>query len=371
MWHEARRLEKKVHDMMDGARKRAQTQRRAVYLAKRRGDPQQSIQLHGSRCRMYRDDALYHATEDQQGLIPWNGKEDVLIDSYIASALHISSSPGFSEQSLFTGGFLLRRDGKEETHYCDCDCDEDEDFNSDDSKNEAREKIAKEFGVKRYGWLICMDKKAKEEERRPTVFKGGSFNYRDQGQGHTLHRARGTMLVIGQSLLCCSSLSTIMIPEANICGLEFRRPRPSSGQILEALHTDPASDLSLDKEKNYKVTKAQVSASSALAKLSKPTISESLFKQQGEKKETPQERLKRIMSSQLNKQIKKDNAIEKANKREHEHQKLENLQKRADQVGLGIAAAAESYSQSPPWLHHAFPRCSQLALHGCALYFPP
>ena len=66
MWHEARRSKQKVHDMMDAARKRAQ--RRAVYLAKRRGDPQQSIQLHGSRCRMYRDDALYHASEYQQGL---------------------------------------------------------------------------------------------------------------------------------------------------------------------------------------------------------------------------------------------------------------------------------------------------------------
>lgn len=26
--------------------------------------------------------------------------------------------------------------------------------------------IAKEFGVKRYGWLVYMDKKAKEEEKR-------------------------------------------------------------------------------------------------------------------------------------------------------------------------------------------------------------
>lgn len=44
------------------------------------------------------------------------------------------------------------------------------------------------------------------------------------------------------------------------------------------------------------------STSSALAKLSKATSSGSLSKQQGEKKETPQERLKRIMNKQLNKQ---------------------------------------------------------------------
>lgn len=66
MWHEARRSERKVHDMMDAARKRAQ--RRAVFLAKRRGDPQQSIQVIGNRCRTYRDDGLYQATQDQQGL---------------------------------------------------------------------------------------------------------------------------------------------------------------------------------------------------------------------------------------------------------------------------------------------------------------
>lgn len=52
--------------MMDAARKRAQ--RRAVYLAKRRGDPQQSIQAFGLRCRTYRDDGLYQAIQDQQGL---------------------------------------------------------------------------------------------------------------------------------------------------------------------------------------------------------------------------------------------------------------------------------------------------------------
>lgn len=43
------------------------------------------------------------------------------------------------------------------------------------------------------------------------------------------------------------------------------------------------------------------STSSALARLSKPTTSGGVSKQE-EKKETPQERLKRIMSRQLNKQ---------------------------------------------------------------------
>ncbi|GMP31490.1 hypothetical protein CsSME_00005678 [Camellia sinensis var. sinensis] len=247
MWHEARRSEKKVHDMMDAARKRAQ--RRAVYLAKRRGDPQQSIQVLGSRSRMYRDDGLYQATQDQQGLIPWNGKEDIMIDRFDGRALldyirdsssrrfrtpekteeeeeleefvnferyrdlikhqrrgftdeeglqhvnqemeakiatpfgsdrsHPAQAPA-SKGSYSQVGFSYEGDGKEETHYSDGDDededddnDDDEDFNSDDSNDEEMEKIAKEFGVKRYGWLVYMDKKAKEEEKKQKeVVKG-------------------------------------------------------------------------------------------------------------------------------------------------------------------------------------------------------
>ncbi|WRX10897.1 hypothetical protein QQP08_003384 [Theobroma cacao] len=102
--------------------------------------------------------------------------------------------------------------------------------------------------------------------------------------------------------------------------------RPSSGHILEALHVDPASGVSLDKEKSSKVSKPAVSTTSALAKLTKGSTSGGPSKQvQGEKKETPQERLKRIMNRQLNKQIKKDTAAEMAKKREQERQRLEKL----------------------------------------------
>ncbi|RWW21477.1 hypothetical protein BHE74_00011503 [Ensete ventricosum] len=79
MWHEARRSERKVHDLMDAARKRAQ--RRAVYLAKRRGDPQQLLQVAGSRCRVYRDDGLYQAAQDQQGLFDGRALLDFIRDS--------------------------------------------------------------------------------------------------------------------------------------------------------------------------------------------------------------------------------------------------------------------------------------------------
>ncbi|KAG0586691.1 hypothetical protein M758_3G239300 [Ceratodon purpureus] len=85
MWHEARRSEKKVHEIMDAARRRAQ--KRAIFLAKRRVDPQQTLRIVGTRCRVHHDATVYQATEDQQGLIPWNGKEDNLIDRFDGRAL--------------------------------------------------------------------------------------------------------------------------------------------------------------------------------------------------------------------------------------------------------------------------------------------
>ncbi|KAK0603333.1 hypothetical protein LWI29_003856 [Acer saccharum] len=472
MWHEARRSEKKVHDMMDAARKRAQ--RRAVFLAKRRGDPQQSIQVIGSHCRMYRDDALYQATQDQQGLIPWNGKEDVMIDRFDGRALldfirepgsrrfhtqekseeeeeleefvsferyrdlikhrrrgfddevglqHVNQEMEAKAAAPFTldrsqppqppaikgsysqVGFSYDGNGNEEARFSDDDDDEEEDdedeeddFNSDDSNDEGMDVIAKEFGVKRFGWLVYMDKKAKEEEKRqkeaikgdPAIRKLSRKERRKASQIER-ERERESSRITGTRVLhndpyreprrsptyeayprSRRSRSRSYSPsysrrharggysdevhrskprtpkieyitefggsgDRDAPKLEGFSPptspsqadplnRPSSGRILEALHVDPASGVSLDKEKSNKSLKPAVSTSSALAKLTKSSTSGTPLKQpQGEKKETPQERLKRIMSKQLNKQIKKDTAAEIAKKREQERQRQEKL----------------------------------------------
>lgn len=123
--------------------------------------------------------------------------------------------------------------------------------------------------------------------------------------------------------------------------------RPPTGRILEALHVDPASGVSIDKDKSGQMLKTPTSASSGLSKLNKTTISSSLSKQQGEKKETPQERLKRIMSKQLNKQIKKDTAIEIAKKREQEKQRLEKLAETSRVSRYRRRSRSRSYSRSP------------------------
>ncbi|KAF4401909.1 hypothetical protein G4B88_017421 [Cannabis sativa] len=555
MWHEARRSEKKVHDMMDAARKRAQ--RRAVFLAKRRGDPQQSIQVVGTRCRMYRDDGLYQATQDQQGLIPWNGKQDVLIDRFDGRALldfirepgsrhfraqekseeeeeleefvnferyrdlikhrrrgftdedglqHVEqemeakitasfapqrsqvAQPSATKGSYSQVGFSYEGDGKEEAQFSDDDDEEDDDdndedddyddFNSDDSNDEGMDKIAKDFGVKRFGWLVYMDKKAKEEEKRQKeVIKGDpairkltrkerrkvsqvererereaaritgtrvlhhdpyretrrSPTYeaysrsrrsrsRSYSPSHSRRHPRGRhsddahrskqvapkieyITEFGGSgdgseskhegfsppssppshtdVLNRSEHSTFnsckdrldnvysaaalthFVSRGKLCGLGYhhnsKRKReeasslklilPSSGPILEALHVDPASGVSVNRDKGTKMVKVPpVSASSAIAKLTKGSTSGGPLKQEGEKKETPQERLKRIMSRQLNKQIKKDTAAEMAKKREQERQRLEKLAEtnRLSRSRRRSRSRSRSYSRSPP-----------------------
>ncbi|OMP01995.1 hypothetical protein COLO4_11415 [Corchorus olitorius] len=496
MWHEARRSEKKVHDMMDAARKRAQ--RRAIFLAKRRGDPQQSIQVTGSRCRIYRDDALYHATQDQQGLIPWNGKQDVLIDRFDGRALldfirepgtrnfrnqekseeeeeveefvnferyrdlikhrrrgftdeeglqHVNqemeakvtapfqvdrSQPAqpANKGSYSQVGFSYDGNGKDEAQVSDPDEEDeeeeedDDEFNSDDSNDEGMDIIAKEFGVKRYGWLVYMDKKAKEEEKRQKeVIKGDpsirklSRKERRKASQIEREREREAARITGTRVLHSDpyresrrsptyeayprsrrsrSRSRSYSPsysrrharggysddyyrsKPKAPKIEYitefgssgdrdgSRPegfsppssppsqadmlnRPSSGLILEALHVDPASGVSLDKDKISKVSKPAVSTSSALAKLTKGSTSAGPLKQaQAEKKETPQERLKRIMNRQLNKQIKKDTAAEMAKKREQERQRLEKLAETSRLSRQRHRSRSRSVSRSPP-----------------------
>ncbi|KAG5241419.1 CLK4-associating serine/arginine rich protein [Salix suchowensis] len=433
MWHEARRSEKKVHDMMDAARKRAQ--RRAVFLAKRRGDPMQSIQLMGNRSRMYRDDGLYQATHDQQGLIPWNGKQDVLIDRFDGRALldFIRESGtrrapqkseeeeeleefvnferyrdlikhrrrGFTDEeglqhvyqeleAKFTApfasdsnsqtqqhpaskgpysqvGFSYDGDGKEETHFSDGgdsesedeDDDEDEDFNSDDSNDEGMETIAKEFGVKRFGWLVFMDKKAKEEEKRQKeVIKGDpairkmSRKERKKASQIERERDREAARITGTRVLHHDPYRESRRSPTYEAYSRSRRSRsrsrsysPShSRRYTRGGHPD---EIHHSKSRTPKIEYiTEFGGSSKLTKAS--TSGGPLKQQQGEKKETPQERLKRIMSKQLNKQIKKDTATEMAKKREQERHRQEKLAETNQLSRYRRRSRSRSYSRSPP-----------------------
>lgn len=81
--------------------------------------------------------------------------------------------PPASKGSYSQVGFSYDGSANEVTRFSDDEDDEEDDdeddgddFNSDDSNDGGMDAIAKEFGVKRYGWLVYMDKKAKEEEKR-------------------------------------------------------------------------------------------------------------------------------------------------------------------------------------------------------------
>ena len=91
-----------------------------------------------------------------------------------------------------------------------------------------------------------------------------------------------------------------------------------------------------------------MSTSTALAKLSKVAGTSSSKLSQAEKKETPQERLKRIMNKQLTKQIKKDSATETAKKREQERQRLEKLAETSRLSRNRQRSRSRSISRSPP-----------------------
>lgn len=92
-----------------------------------------------------------------------------------------SSQTPASKGTYSQVGYSYKGDGNEESEDLNSDEEDEEEedeedekgFSSDDSSDERMESIAKEFGVKRYNWLVYMDKKAKEEEKRQKeIIKG-------------------------------------------------------------------------------------------------------------------------------------------------------------------------------------------------------
>lgn len=78
--------------------------------------------------------------------------------------------PSASKGTYSQVGFAYEGDGKEESQLIGSDDEEDDedekDSSTDDSEDDEIEIIAKEYGVKRFNWLVYMDRKAKEEEKR-------------------------------------------------------------------------------------------------------------------------------------------------------------------------------------------------------------
>ncbi|KAK1302888.1 hypothetical protein QJS10_CPB12g01655 [Acorus calamus] len=423
MWHEARRSERKVHDIMDAARKRAQ--RRAVYLAKRRGDPQQSLQVIGVRSRTYRDDGLYQATQDQQGLIPWNGKQNILIDRFDGRALldfirDSESRPfrvqekteeeeeleefvnferyrdlikhrrrgcrkgrGHSDTSLLLAKFWVKSitDPANKGSYSQKAKEEEkrqkEVVKGDPairklSRKERRkasqmEREREREAVRTVGRVVHHD--PYRSRSRSRSYSPSYLRRHDRGShADNGHRSKSKPSKIeyitefgGSADLDEPKLQGVSPPQSPphqadvknwsgtrtflLAKIDSAMP---SNRILEALHVDPASSISLEQEKN-KLLKPSISTPSPACKLNKMSVAAGPLKsQQDEKKETPQERLKRIMSKQLNKQIRKDTAAEMAKKREQERQRQEKLAETSRISRYRRHSSSRSRSRSPP-----------------------
>eukprot|EP00794_Sanderia_malayensis_P017616 gene17616-19370_t len=81
MWHEARKIEKKIRGIMIDYRRRAE--RRTAYYQKMREDPHQLLRLHGQKCKLYIDSRPDKPSEESQ-LVPWQGDPNILIDRFDA-----------------------------------------------------------------------------------------------------------------------------------------------------------------------------------------------------------------------------------------------------------------------------------------------
>ena len=45
------------------------------------------LRLDARPCKLFKNDAQYYAIENKEGLVPWNGHQDNLIDRYDVRAL--------------------------------------------------------------------------------------------------------------------------------------------------------------------------------------------------------------------------------------------------------------------------------------------
>ncbi|XP_019851575.1 PREDICTED: CLK4-associating serine/arginine rich protein-like isoform X1 [Amphimedon queenslandica] len=92
MWHEARKQEKKIREVMVDFQRRAE--RRREHYDKLKADPTSYLRIIGSKCRLHIDPTggeRYSST-----MIPWQGDEDNLISRYDVR-IHMDIIPDYSK----------------------------------------------------------------------------------------------------------------------------------------------------------------------------------------------------------------------------------------------------------------------------------
>ncbi|CAG8518865.1 354_t:CDS:2 [Paraglomus brasilianum] len=86
MWHEARRTEKKIKELMVDHKRRAE--RRRAYYESRLGDPSQLLRITGSAIKLHADAEQHFFHENpEKSLMLWQGDNETRIDRFDGRAL--------------------------------------------------------------------------------------------------------------------------------------------------------------------------------------------------------------------------------------------------------------------------------------------
>lgn len=96
MWHEARKQERKIRDLIVDYKKRAE--RRRDFYEKIKADPTQFLQLHGRPVKIHLDPAVAIAGDSPANMMPWQGRQDVLIDRFDVRA-HLDIIPEYPSRT--------------------------------------------------------------------------------------------------------------------------------------------------------------------------------------------------------------------------------------------------------------------------------
>eukprot|EP01027_Heterolobosea_sp_BB2_P001328 GEZU01002032.1.p1 GENE.GEZU01002032.1~~GEZU01002032.1.p1 ORF type:complete len:132 (+),score=12.81 GEZU01002032.1:47-442(+) len=87
-YNACRKEEKKLRVAMIDHKKRAE--RKALFMAKLRGDPAQQLKIVGRKCKLLKDSVQREQVEDERSLTQWQGDANVLIDR--CSNLHTNQN---------------------------------------------------------------------------------------------------------------------------------------------------------------------------------------------------------------------------------------------------------------------------------------
>ncbi|KAF9584967.1 hypothetical protein BGW38_004450 [Lunasporangiospora selenospora] len=106
MWKTVVKEEKRIKDLLENTRRRAQ--RRRAYYESRLGDPMQLLRVSGTASKLVTNPEMYSFHEDSDNLMPWPGDSSVKIDRFDGRALldFLPSDP----RPMVESGLRIERD---------------------------------------------------------------------------------------------------------------------------------------------------------------------------------------------------------------------------------------------------------------------